>query len=343
MNTTTARRAGLLGVVITAIFIVVCMMDPSLVPFISKASGGTPPPPPKTCSITNVYYADSAPIGSNNFGPTQSVPSSRTISVAQRTTLAVNAYERLLTKMGNCATSTGKGTGDSLFAATTVAFVQHSLNLVPASAEATGNAYIGNQQKSWITVINNFVKSIKTYTAVYDPHMYQTFGMVPHGSKQPSLVRSTQDVQVGWALVVTFKNGAVREFRIVCDLQPVAEKFPNASTAPVPPGPPPTTCQQLGTCSTAPGCTSNCTTMTTTSPTCVCESKVQPPNPPPAQAIAVPTAEPSLEPPNPVNTAALPTSTPDGYNGGSTSQPGTTAPPSTSVPSGTATGDPGGF
>ncbi|HVS58140.1 MAG TPA: hypothetical protein VHD60_00155 [Candidatus Saccharimonadales bacterium] len=77
---------------------------------------------------------------------------------------------------------------------------------------------------------------------------------------------------------------------------------------------------------------------------CVPLPKASQPVPTPApqpSSVHVSTA-PSAQPTQPVDTSSPPPPTPGGYNGGSSSQPGTTAPP-TPVSSATQSGDPGGF
>lgn len=77
---------------------------------------------------------------------------------------------------------------------------------------------------------------------------------------------------------------------------------------------------------------------------CVSPTKASQPVPtPPANTQSVPSSPPSQNPTVPYNSPSPAPATSGGYNGGSTSQPGTTAPPDTPLPSATGTGNGGGF
>jgi|GEM_PF-4499009 len=233
-----ARRFGALLAMLGLIGLVLVLVLPSVGVNLFGASAGTPPSPPTACTTSVVYYANSAPKGSNNFGPTQSVPKTSHATAAQKKALANSAYDRLISKMDGCVANpkAKNAKGDTLFTAETAAYFAHGVNLDAANAEAMGNTYAGNKS-SWTTAVKGLKAQVVSYKAIYDPNKYQTLGMVPNGSKQPSLIRSSQNVQVGWALVVKLKNGTEREFRIICDLQPVGH-FPHVPTTPVPPAPP---------------------------------------------------------------------------------------------------------
>ncbi|MEO6761804.1 MAG: hypothetical protein ABI220_05580 [Candidatus Saccharimonadales bacterium] len=178
----------------------------------SATPTSTPPPPPPTsdpatgdiCATEVHYFAVDAPVGSNNFGPTQ--PS---LNVKAAT-------KRLNVKL--CS--------DPLFTATLVAFEKDGLNLDAAEVQSTAMSYVADKA-TWKNAVDEFQGDIDTMKVINDLHTYQTLGMVPNGELMPTLVRSDQKVVAGEVLVVTFKDGTVRKFRIVCDLQPIEDHFPH--------------------------------------------------------------------------------------------------------------------
>lgn len=294
-------------------------------------------PAPASCTDPSVtYYALQAPVGSNNFGP------------ALGTTDPEAAYKRLQEKM--CS-------GDPLFAATMVAYKTGGLKLSADNVEAQAKTYASNKT-TWSTAAKDFLNSIESYGVVYDPHTYQTLGMVPNGSDTPRLVKSNQKVVAGYVLVLHFNDGTVRQLRLICDLQPVEDTFPNVkivvviktqeivveTTSAVKT----TTVTKSTTTSTPPRTTTTTTTTRTTSytpppppppPRCPCiapTSASQPVPTPPKQTSSVPSTRPPAQTtaqPTPTTTSngvpvvsAPPTS---GDNGGSNSNPLVTGTPLT--------------
>lgn len=293
-------------------------------------------PAPASCTDPSVtYYALQAPVGSNNFGP------------ALGTTDPEAAYKRLQEKM--CS-------GDPLFAATMVAYKADGLKLSADSVTAQAKTYASNKT-TWSTAAQDFLNSIESYEVINDPHTYQTLGMVPNGSEVPRLVKSSQKVVAGYVIVLHFDDGTVRQLRLICDLQPVEDTFPNvkivvviktqeivvetASSVAT------TTVTKPTTPSTTPRTTTTTTTTRTTTsytpppppPRCPCiapTSASQPVPTPPKQTSSVPSTRPPAQTtaqPTPTTTSngvpvvsAPPTS---GDNGGSNSNPLVTGTPLT--------------
>lgn len=300
----------------------------------APTTSGTPAPAPCTDPQV-VYYATQAPVGSNNFGP------------ALSTTDPGAAYKRLEEKM--CS-------GDPLFAATMVAYKADGLKLSADSVTAQAKTY-ASSKTTWSADAQAFLNSIESYGVVYDPHTYQTLGMVPNGSDAPRLVKSNQKVVAGYVLILHFNDGTVRKLRLICDLQPVEDTFVNVKvvvvikTQEVVVKTTSSVKTTVVTKSTTPSTTPRTTTTTTTTrtttsntpppppPRCPCiapTSASQPVPTPPKQTSSVPSTRPPAQTtaqPTPVTTSngvpvvsAPPTR---GDNGGSTSNPVVTGTPLT--------------
>lgn len=287
-----------------------------LLPAVGINLFGGPAAASDSCASTGItadkpFYADLAPVGSNQFGPSQNYHDKD------------RAFKMLSTVM-NC---------DSYVAATEVDFRVSGDQLSVDQANTTAKTY-GSDKAKWTKAVQGYLGNVnlgKSYTKYENSH-YATLGMVPNGKKQPTLFSASPDRPAGWVLVLVFKDGTTRELRIACLFQPVSPRFPHVPT-----------CTSSANHGCTPPCPGNCSPPPSH---CVCVSKTAAQQPVPSPAAPkqnVPAQAPPAKAPQPVNAGNPPTSTPGGYNGGSTSRPGQSAPPDTPHPVVSATGDPGGF
>jgi len=256
------------------------------------------------------FYADLAPDkkdggSTNQFGQTQTFHDASTAKGKLKTAIGCDYY----------------------LAATEIDFAKSGSNVSVAEINTTAKIY-GEDKKAWTDAVQGFLDS-GTWSTKYESKDYDTLGMIAHGKDQPSVFSTSENHAAGWVLVLKKKDGAVREFRIICFFQPVETHFGH-----IPPAPP-TKCKvsSTHTCGSTP-------TPKPSGPCKVCENKPQPV--PHVSPTAKPTA-PKRNPTKPADPKNPPSPTPGGYGGGSTSQPGQNGPPDKPLPTATATGDPGGF
>lgn len=233
------------------------------------------------CASTGItaskpFYADLARVGSNQFGPDQNYHDKAT------------ALKKLATTM-SC---------DYYIAAVEVDFRASGNKLSVDQVNATAKTY-GGSKTTWSNAVYGFLGDIdvaKTYTKYEDKH-YATLGAIPNGTKEPTLFSATPDHAAEWVLVLTFKDGTVREIRIVCLLQPVEISFPNvpkctptAQNHNCGSTPPPRTPGCTGTktnCGGGGGCGNKPCTKTSSPPGCTtCGGKHQSEAPPNSKPIA---------------------------------------------------------
>lgn len=317
-----AVGAGLLVLVFVAAF-----------PFLKLTSDANAQAVPKGCATSVTYYATQARAGSHNFGPDQQAFSDKD-----------DAMARFKKKM--CT--------DPLFAAVQVKAAQDGQNLDASATQALAREYVRNHSE-WKQGVHTFLNDIQSFDLKQYSQHYETLGMVPHGSKVPSLVKMAERVPLSQSLDITLKDGTVLHQRIHCDFQLSAPTIPHVPTPHVPPQHSPGCKSDCGGCtshcSPPPGCQHNCTTCThncTPPHKCNCVTPQQAtqnvPTPPPGDPNA-PKNPPAPHPTVPVDTNNPPPPSSGGYNGGSPNQPGQSGTPDPVVPSSDPTnvGDPGGF
>jgi len=153
------------------------------------------------CPSGEQFFATAKGAHGNQFGPDLASHDAKTV------------YNRLVLKL-HC---------DRLFAATTLAFKAHGLNLSISDVAATAMAY-GKDKARWKQEVDDFLASIKDYSVVNDTSgSYHTMGMKPDGKKQPTLFFATEHRTPGWKLVLVFKDSPTRDLKIPCDLQPLED------------------------------------------------------------------------------------------------------------------------
>jgi len=167
------------------------------------------------CATDPHYYAYDAEPGTHNFGAA--------ISVAD----AKAGAQRFFTK-SYC---------DPLWFAATLHYKAEGTELDTSKAQSDAQNFLNDRSK-WAAAVedlrNNQIESIELVDA--GSVKYASLGMIPgkNPGEMPTLTKFSTQPALGQVLVVKFKDGTVRYFRVVCDLQPAEQEFPKVPQPAVP-------------------------------------------------------------------------------------------------------------
>lgn|GEM_PF-3342386 len=164
-----------------------------------------PAPQSQECAAGPHYYAYDAEPGTHNFGAA--------IQMAD----AAAGSQRFATK-AHC---------DPLWLATVKAYLQEGSNFDPTTVQDEAKSYVTDHVK-WDAAIQEVYGQIDSFELADAGNVqYASLGMVPgnNPNEMPTLTKFGTEPSLGQVLAAKLKNGTVRNFRGICDLQPAEEEF----------------------------------------------------------------------------------------------------------------------